>query len=38
MKSSSLFAVDGQSEPWHAFLVPSVPNIARKLFGAFYLA
>lgn len=38
MKFNYRLAVSGASEPWHAFLVPSVPNLALKLSGASYLA
>ena len=37
-KSSSLAALTGESEPWTAFYLPSVPYNALKLPGASYLA
>lgn len=38
MNPSSLSAVAGASLPWQAFLVPSVPNFARKELGDSYFA
>lgn len=37
-KFNSSIACSSESDPWIAFLTPSVPNIALKLFGASILA
>lgn len=37
-KSSSLFALSTESDPWTAFLVPSVPKTPLMELGASFLA